>query len=219
MTGLPIPGSFGLSHRVGPLPGIMNVPLQCTKCRMVLPLAVYNSTEIIPCPACGAGHEATVFPAFLKHEEAVVAERVADDSDASCFYHPAKKAMLACESCGRFVCSLCEVELNGVHLCPQCLDSGKRKGKLTSLETKRTLYDSIALALATYPLLIFYFTFITAPATVYILFRYRKMPRSLVRRGRWRWILALVIAILEIAGWCLLIAVLTGTRRTIHGHH
>ena len=195
----------------------MNVPLQCTKCRTALPLAAYNGSQPVVCSACGRISEALVFPAFVEQTSGVVAERVADDSEASCFYHPAKQAVLACESCGRFVCALCEVELNGQHLCPQCLDSGKRKGKLASLETKRTLYDNLALALAVYPLLFFYFTFITAPATLYLLFRYRKAPRSLVRPGGGQWWLALILALLQIAGWVFGIMALMSLRRT-HGH-
>ena len=67
------------------------------------------------------------------------------DGEASCFYHPAKKAVLPCESCGRFLCAVCDVEMNGQHLCPACLASGKKKGRLKQLENRRTLYDSLAL--------------------------------------------------------------------------
>ena len=185
-----------------------------------MPLAVYNAPVPVPCSACASPHETLVFPAFLERITAAVGEAVADETEASCFYHPAKKAVLTCENCGRFVCGLCEVELDGRHLCPQCLDSGKRKGKLASLETSRTLYDNIALALAAYPMLFLftiYFTFITAPASMFILFRYRKMPRSLVRPGRWRWWLALVVALLQIAAWIFGIAALVSLGRK-HGH-
>ena len=187
---------------------------------MALPITAYNAQEPVPCSACGSPHEALVFPAFLGRARAAEAEQVADDTEASCFYHPAKKAAVTCENCGRFVCGLCEVELDGRHLCPQCLDSGKRKGKIASLETSRTLYDNIALALAAYPMLFLftiYFTFITAPVSMFILFRYRKLPRSLVRPGRWRWWLALVIALLQIGLWVFGIAALFSIRRK-HGH-
>ena len=193
----------------------MNVPLQCTKCRAVLPLAAYNASKPVPCPACGREHLALVFPAFLTRAEGVRADGVADDSEAGCFYHPGKKAMLACDSCGRFVCALCEVELSGRHLCPQCLDSGKKKGKLSSLETKRTLYDSIALGLTLYPMLVFYITFLTAPMALYYLFRYRNAPGSLVSQSRSTWYAALIIALAQIAGWCVLVIALKGAK---HGH-
>jgi hypothetical protein len=73
------------------------------------------------------------------------------EGEASCFYHPQKKAAVPCEACGRFLCALCDCELHGKHFCPACLETGKQKGKIQKLESQRTLYDNIALALAVYP--------------------------------------------------------------------
>ena len=75
------------------------------------------------------------------------------------------------------------------------------KGKIKSLENHRTLYDSIALSLAIYPLLIFYFTIITAPMTLYVAIRYWNAPRSIVHRTKIRYIFAIIIATLQIVGW------------------
>lgn len=156
-----------------------------------------------------------MFPAFMEETAPVVAEKVADDTEASCFYHPAKRAVLACDGCGRFICALCEVEMEGRHLCPQCLESGQRKGKLASLEAKRTLYADIALALTIFPLIFFfYLTFITAPAALFVLFWYRKAPDSLVRRRSVQWWLALVFAIAEIGVWAFVAANLYGVGRS-----
>jgi hypothetical protein len=147
---------------------------------------------------------AEAFPALLappavgRAGEALVVE-----GESSCFYHPAKRAMAACESCGRFLCALCDVDLNGRHLCPACLETGKRKGKLGQLENRRMRYDSLALTLSLAPLLIFYFTILTAPGTIYVVLRYWNAPSSLVSRGRWRMVVALIIALAEIVGWIL----------------
>lgn len=200
-------------------PPIMKVLLKCTKCFASLPLAVYNAEEPVPCPACASKTSATVFPAFLDRLETASAEAVSDDTEGSCFYHPAKRATVACESCGRFICALCEVELSGARLCPQCLDSGKRKGKLTNLEKSRTLYDNIALGLTILPMLFIataYFTIFCAPAALYICLRYRKAPRSLVRPGRWKWWLALILSTLQIVGWALIIIFAVSSSQTRH---
>jgi hypothetical protein len=135
------------------------------------------------------------------------AEQVLVEGESSCFFHPAKKAAVACDGCGRFICSVCDIELSGQHLCPQCLESGKRKGKLGQIESSRTLYDSLALALATYPLLIFYFTLITAPMALYVTIRHWRAPGSVIVRGKWRFVVALVLATLQIAGWIALAVV------------
>jgi len=155
----------------------------------------------MPCPSCASEVRALVFPAFLNHLESTSAEAILDETEASCFYHPAKKATVACESCGRFICALCEVELEGSRLCPQCLESGKRKGKLTSLEGSRTLYNSLALVLAVVPIFTVSLTLIAAPIALFICLYYRNAPRSLVRPGRWKWWLALILSTLQIVGW------------------
>ena len=141
--------------------------------------------------------------ALLTHVSAGLKEltRLVTEGEASCFYHPNKKAVLPCEACGRFLCALCDVELNGQHLCPACLASGQKKGKLSNLDNRRVLYDSLALTLALLPLLVWPFTLITAPAALFIAIRYWRAPGSLVQRTKIRLILAMFFALAQMAGW------------------
>jgi hypothetical protein len=163
---------------------------------------LYNAPELRACPACGAKAQIDVFPAALRPPgPSSTGEAVMVDGEASCFYHPAKKAVLPCESCGRFLCAVCDVEINGQHLCPGCLASGKKKGKLKQLENRRTLYDSLALAVAVYPMVLVWPSIIGAPITLYIAIRYWKAPSSVVPRTKWRFVLAIIIALLQIGGW------------------
>ena len=123
------------------------------------------------------------------------------DNEAGCFYHPGKKAEVPCSRCGRFLCQLCDVELDDDHICPSCLETGKKKRSIKSLENHRTMYDSIALALALYPLLIFWITCITAPMVIFMVIRYWKAPSSIIPRTKIRFISAFVMASIQIAGW------------------
>lgn len=174
----------------------------CTKCRAALPPALYNALEPRACPACGARAQIHVFPAALRPPgPSSTGEAVLVEGEASCFYHPAKKAVLPCESCGRFLCAVCDVDLNGQHLCPSCLASGKKKGKLRQLQNRRTLYDSLALAVALYPMLLVWPSILGAPVALYIAIRYWNAPSSLVARGKWRFIVAIILALLQIGGW------------------
>lgn len=176
--------------------------LPCPKCYTPLTEAQLNRSELIPCPGCASPLQVEVFPAlFRRLSPGRDGEALVVESEASCFYHPGKKAVLPCGSCGRFLCALCDCELRGEHFCPTCLETGKTKGKIKNLENTRTLYDSIAFALALYPILIFYFTLVTAPISLYIALRYWNAPRSIVRRTRLRLILAMILATLEIIGW------------------
>jgi hypothetical protein len=177
---------------------------------------VFNQPDFAPCPACGVPLLTEVFPAlFRKTSAGQTGEAVIIEGESSCFYHPQKKAVLPCEGCGRFLCALCDCSLHGKHYCPTCLEAGKTKGKIKSLENQRTLYDQVALSLAILPLIFFYFTLVTAPMALFVAIRYWNAPRSILRRTRIRFIIAIVIALLEIAGWTaifIFIATHHGTR-------
>jgi len=180
--------------------------LACPRCNAALPETFFNAQELHPCPECTAQVQVDLFPALLAPTAVGRAgETLIVEGESSCFYHPTKRAAAACESCGRFLCALCDLDLNGRHLCPGCLKTGRRKGKLKNLENRRMRYDGLAMTLAFAPLLVFYFTILTAPATLYVVIRYWNAPGSLVRRGRWRMVLAFIVALLEVIAWAALI--------------
>ncbi len=174
---------------------------------------VFNRPEFTPCPACNVPLQIEVFPAlFRKISAGQSGEAVMVEGESSCFYHPQKKAVLPCDGCGRFLCALCDCALDGKHFCPACLEAGKTKGGIKSLDNQRTLHDGIALSLAIFPMLIFYFTIITAPMALFIAIRYWKTPQSILRRTKIRFVAAIVISILQIGGWAALIIILATQR-------
>ncbi len=181
-------------------------PIQCPKCLRRLEL----TPDWITCPACESVLRIEVFPALLRETApSQTAEVVLVEGESTCFYHSNKKAVLPCEACGRFLCALCDCELNRQHFCPVCLEVGKTKGKIKNLENRRTLYDSIALYLTIIPLitLIFwFFTIVTAPIALFIAIRHWNAPRSIVHRTKVRYVLAIILATIEIAGWVLFIS-------------
>jgi hypothetical protein len=193
----------------------MDSVLQCPKCKTTLTETFVGRADFVPCVRCAAPLNVEVFPAmFRRHAPGRDGEAVVLETEASCFYHPQKKAVLPCEGCGRFLCALCDCELHGQHFCPACLETGKKKGKIKRLENERVLYDDLALSLAVLPLLLFYFTLITAPIALYIAIRYWNSPRSIVRHTHWRFVVAIIFATLEIVGWGLGIYFFTTS-----GHH
>src|SRR5882724_9986157 len=191
--------------------------LLCPKCKAPLAEGVLNLFDLTPCPGCAAPLQVEIFPAYFRR---MAAGRggglVLVEGESTCFYHPQKKAALPCEGCGRFLCALCDCELHGQHFCPACLEVGRTKRKIKSLENERTLYDSIALTLAIAPLVIFYLTFITAPAALFVAFRYWNAPRSIVHRSRIRLVLAMIFASLQIVGWAVAIYFIATLRKS-HG--
>ena len=180
-------------------------PIACPKCKAVLGAEFFNQPVWQACPSCATELRLEVYPALFREEKITPAERIMAEGEASCFYHPEKKAAVVCDACGRFLCALCDVDFNGQHLCPNCLQAGRQKGKIAKLQNTRMRHDRIALALAVGPLLIFYFTLLTAPAALFYALWHWKSPGSIV--PNWRRLsltVAIIFAALEIAGWVVL---------------
>ena len=164
-------------------------------------MELWNLPRESACPECGAVVQAAVFAALLQEAGGGKNEPAQADIDATCFYHPEKKAEIACEHCGRFLCALCDVDLLGEHLCPACIQAGRKKGRIRNLETHRVLYDSISLGLAAGA----FFFVITSPMAMYVAIRYWNAPGSLIPRTKARFIAALLLALVPLALWSILI--------------
>lgn len=184
----------------------------CTQCHTPIPARYYNTPDLIPCPSCHARIKIHLFPAFSRGVEPGKTGEALINDQASCFYHPHKKAVIPCDHCGRFLCGLCDVELSGKHLCPACLATGKKKGKIINLDRHRILYDGIALRLAVFPMITVWFTIVTAPMAIYLAIRHWKSPGSLVRRSKIQFILAMVISGLQICAWATWVVYLVSRR-------
>jgi hypothetical protein len=182
-------------------PGIV-----CYQCNSPLPVSVFNTMEEARCPSCSSHIRVFAYQALWKGAEAgKSAETILDDAEAGCFYHGQKKAVVTCSHCGRFLCALCDVELEGAHYCPPCIESAGKKRRMETLENRRILYDDIALSLVILPMLFFYFTVLTAPVALYISIRYWNAPGSIIPRSKLRFVVAICLSILQIAGWILVI--------------
>ena len=176
--------------------------VSCTKCNSTLTGQIINTYSAVPCPSCAALLRADVYPALYRE---IPTGRSGDslqlDKEAGCFYHPRKKAVVPCSTCGRFVCALCDVALNGQHLCPSCFEKGKTKRKIKNLENQRTCYDTIALMVASASIVLYWFAFLTAPFVIYLTIRHWNSPTSIIPRTKIRFVLAFIIACLQLAVW------------------
>ncbi|MBN2451090.1 MAG: hypothetical protein JXR77_11920, partial [Lentisphaeria bacterium] len=139
--------------------------------------------ESVRCSRCLTRLDVTVFPALFRDlVRGRLGERIIEDSQAGCFFHPGRKASVACDGCGRFLCELCDLPMGDRHLCPQCLKEPARAAETrvreVTLGTTTTLYDNIALSLAILPLIVFYMTVITAPITLFFVVHYWNRVRT-----------------------------------------
>ena len=96
------------------------------------------------------------------------------------------------------------MELNGRHLCPSCVESGGRKGTLTTLESRRFLWDNVALSLAVLPvatLVLWWTSILTAPTAILLAIIGWRKPGSIVPRTKVRFVAAIVFSVCVLAGW------------------
>jgi hypothetical protein len=170
-----------------------------------LDASAVGATDEVICPVCRSGLVIRLMPAFAQPPETIstASGERALEGEAVCFFHPEKRATVACERCGRFLCALCDVPFGGKHLCPSCLDVTK----LPELVNRRVVWGHLAATLGILPLVLFCFYplyFVTGPAAIFIALWKWKAPGSLVRGPRHG------LAILGIIGGCLQLAVVTG---------
>jgi hypothetical protein len=74
-----------------------------------------------------------------------------------------------------------------------------------NLEPSRVLYDSIALTLPLASLIFWPLTIVTGPGTVVFSAMTWKRPLGLMRRSRWRFVVATLIGLAVTAGWLWLV--------------
>ncbi len=172
--------------------------LSCGNCRREISPSPSNRTEEILCPGCGERLLLRCFPALARGIQATPAAAILAVGEASCFYHPASRAVLPCDSCGRFLCALCDLDLDGRHLCPVCLERGVEVEKAPSLDDRHILYDSVALHLSTWPVFTFWLPIVTAPVALFVAIRHWRTTMSILPRSRVRLWLAVIFSTLQI---------------------
>jgi hypothetical protein len=182
----------------------VTTPLPCPNCQAALPVPAAGEETNILCPACRRSVRLVVFPALLAPAtNGAVPEPVVAEGEAACFYHPARRAVVPCESCGRFLCALCDLPVAGKHLCPSCLESGSQRGDVQTLERSRLRHDLIVWYLLIVPLVVFCLLFI-APVTSVIALIWavakRNAKPSLVDNTRIRLLGAMVFAVVALFG-------------------
>ena len=177
--------------------------LACPKCHAQLVPEQFAGTPIT-CPGCRSELHAAIFPAFLQSSPTSVRSERAEEGDAACFFHPEKKAAVACERCGRFVCGLCAIDLQGRSLCATCLGQGLGSERMPDLVNFRFLWSQLALALGFLPLIgslgILPILPFTGAAAIFIAIYGWKKPGSLVQGPRrWAAALGLICGIAQLA--------------------
>ena len=177
------------------------------------------------CPECGKQSLSVAFPAARRRDRLGALGAAASDGDAVCFHHQGRRAEAVCDVCGRFLCELCHIDLDGRAVCSACLTqmhthSAKTKltGNATSAHVPRCVrYDKIALGCITVVPFIWFLSFINAGVALFLCIRYWRRPISVIPRNRWRFVVAGVCSVGILVLWVwLAIAVGTTMRKSLH---
>lgn len=181
------------------------VVLTCPRCGASLP---QHFRWMRLCSACGTNVRVDLFRAALRAtERGQAGETILDETESSCFYHPVKRAVVPCEICGRFLCALCDLNVEGKHVCPTCLSREQTEDKGQRPKDKRTLYDLLASHIVILMLLPcgWYVMPFLAAIVVYLCLRYWNAPRSVLSPGRWRLVVSVSFAVALLGLWILAI--------------
>ncbi len=180
----------------------------CPQCHQLLSDSHYSSGSTQPCPQCRAPSRLVLFPALAApRRRKQQPEPLIDSEASSCLYHPDYKASSICNSCGAFICQLCEIHLQNEPICPACLERQSLGDKNRILKKNHYLWDNISLALALFvpaSLALWFLSLFTAPCALYLAIRHWKDPGLLRKPSKLRLALAALLALLQIAAWILL---------------
>ena len=184
---------------------IASASVTCPKCKHALSgLSPSALAALSSCPVCGLGLQVTVFPSYGRGPSVGQAgvNRVGE-TDAACFFHPTKRAEVPCDRCGRYLCALCQLELEGQNLCPSCLSTGGAQGSILALEKERFRWDSLVWMLVLGPPLTICFWMLTPftclAAIVIGIWKYRSPP-SRICRSQIRLVAGVVTALVLLIG-------------------
>ncbi|MDB6055955.1 MAG: hypothetical protein JWN25_3478 [Verrucomicrobiales bacterium] len=175
--------------------------VQCPKCKATLFEPLFDHPWLQPCPNCSEQIRIVTFPALNRVAEAgATGENIIIEGESSCFFHPSKRAAVCCEGCGRFICPLCDVAVDGKHLCAQCLSGGVSKGLLQPFKSTGFRYDRAAWAyvILSVPLSFMFLGVVTGAAGLYNSIKGLKQKDNLLPKKTKTFYILTIISVLEI---------------------
>lgn len=198
--------------------------IRCAACGYQIPVSTFATAKEAPCPLCRRLLHATVLPAVTR--SGVTPPSLPEDppgpGEATCFYNSKRRATQSCNHCGVFISDAWAAKWGSEAVCLKCLDNLRSKHQDSRFMVRRTLWDNIALGTAALPFLLcipllllgpvgipfmalsIMLSIITAPTALGLSLYAWKKPRSLVPRGPWRVISAILLSLAQCVAWGLI---------------
>ena len=179
--------------------------LTCPKCGFWLERSYWNQTQFQPCSHCQTNLRLLVFPVAVAPLSTPSPNPNSSEGEATCFYHSNKQAHVPCTACGRFLCTVCDLDFRGEHWCPSCMKQQAEAQAMPVFQRGRMRFDSLALVLVTFPAIFIYPTLLTAPISLFLSIRHWNEDPGFLPRTRLRKYLAIFLAVVQISFWIALI--------------
>jgi ribosomal protein L37AE/L43A len=128
----------------------------CPRCKKPLELAQAGDGPN-NCVHCGGEFEARVFRPASRSQQVVQLAQGGPEAGTACANHPRNAAVTSCERCGIFICSLCELQVDGSNYCPACFERLAQEGAIPSARVRFRAFHTLAfiasfLGLITFPI-------------------------------------------------------------------
>ena len=177
----------------------------CPLCLEPLPYEEMSSGAQT-CPHCGRSFDAV---SFSPPETKAVVPRLGEegpDGATGCVHHPRNAAVATCDRCGRFICELCRIGVDGKGFCPGCFERLSSEGAIESAVTRLPGHNASATLCAVVGMLA---APTCAPAAIYFGVKWlkwkKKMRESDTLAGAY---FAIVLGAIEAMGFLMLLALL-----------
>lgn len=157
------------------------------------------------CPSCGRKSVVVIFPALTTGNNTsppALPDDPPAEGESACFYNPKRRATKECSHCGVLISDAWAAHWGSDTVCLKCLEHLREKGQDARFQGSRTLWDNIALTLSLVPftVVLWWAIVFTAPAALFLGIRHWNSPRSMVPRGRWRLVVAILLALIQVGG-------------------
>jgi len=171
----------------------------CPACQAEGVVPFQAGAEAATCRSCRSEVRAVLFPALWKGMEPPPPPVPPMEGEPACYFSPDRRADHVCDQCGVFMSAAHSGKWGARRICLPCLEKLRASGRDSRFESGRVLWDNICLGLAFAPIALFLpfyglVSIVTAPAALVLGIWHWRKPRSLVPRGPWRMIVALVLA-------------------------
>jgi hypothetical protein len=185
----------------------MNGGAFCPLCRRLLGLEFWNTGAFQVCPGCSSQVMVTSFPAMAM-PSGLASVVPPESGESSCFFHPSNLAESICDGCGRFLCGLCSIKFGKRKFCPGCIYQNRRQKSDPLLVDQALLFDNIAISillLSAFTLIYLFLGLVISLLSICLVFVGWRYQRTLVRRSRIRFGIALILALIGGGGWIVLL--------------